>query len=615
VFGQAGGFAFVNYDDPRNVSANARVAAGLSWKGMAWAFTHSQLGRWAPLVTISHMADCQFFGLRAGGHHLTNVALHAAAAILLFLAMREMTGALWRSAFVAAVFAVHPLRAEVVAWVSARGDVLGGVFFMLALWAYVRYARGAPSFVRNLPVAVLFALGLMCKPTIVTLPCVLLLLDCWPLGRFKEKSDSRLVFSIPRHLIVEKIPLFALSACSCVATVLAQEKSFGIINKVSLVDRTGNTLVSYAAYLWEMVCPAGLTILYPHPANHLPVWKALLSLLLLAAISAGAFAWRRSRPYLLVGWLWYLGMLVPMIGLIQIGWQAHADRYTYLPQIGLYIAITWLVANFCAARRWLRVMAGTAAAIAVAVLMWGTWIQASYWRNSESLWTRSLDLAGNAVTENGFGTALIENGRLDEGIAHYQKALEINPGSAEAHYNLGNALVQKGQADEAIAHFQKALDLEPDLADAHNNLGTVLQQRGRLDEAMIHFQKTLEIDPDYAEAHSNLGYILHLRGNVDEAIAHYQSALEINPGLLETRLNLGIAFGQKGEMNAALAQFQQAVKINPGSAKAQNDLGLALLQGGKVEESIGHFQKALEIEPGYADARNNLNLALQQRNQ
>ena len=350
VFGQTVRHDFVNYDDNAYVYENPQVAGGLTAHGIAWAFTSFHVSNWHPLTWLSHMLDCQFYGLHAGGHHLTNVLLHAATAILLFLVLRRMTGDLWPSAFVAAVFAIHPLRAESVAWVAERKDVLSGLFFMLTLGAYAGYARRPFSLGRYLTVVLLFALGLMAKPMLVTLPFVLLLLDYWPLGRIGP--HRRTGISSFRRVVVEKIPLLALTAASCVATVIAQGTAVIAIDVIPLPSRIANALVSYVAYMGQLFYPAGLAVLYPHPEGGLPIWKVAASSLVLAGISAAALVWRRRFPYLFVGWFWYVGMLVPVIGLVQVGLHAMADRYTYLPQIGLCIAVTWGVAQLAASRRY-----------------------------------------------------------------------------------------------------------------------------------------------------------------------------------------------------------------------------------------------------------------------
>ena len=512
VFGQTLRHEFVNFDDDAYVYENAAVAGGLTFKGIAQAFTHGSAENWDPLTTISHMLDCQLFGLRAGGHHLTNVVLHAAAVVLLFLTLRKMTGALWRSAFAAAVFAIHPLRAESVAWVTERKDVLSGLFFMLTLWAYVRYVRQPPSLRRYLMVILSFALGLMSKAMLVTLPFVLLLLDYWPLNRFSQPADgggagevggSKRI-SIPLRLILEKIPLLALSLASCVAAFLAQGHAVQTLEKFPFALRMGNALVSYVAYVWQTFYPAGLAVFYPYPANGLPIWEVVLAALALLAISLAAFFWRRKRPYLLVGWLWYLGMLLPVIGLVQIGGaQARADRYTYLPQIGLCLAVVWAVGSLGAGWRYRRPVFGGVAAVVLAALGVSSYFQTSYWRDSESLWKHTLACTSdNAVAQYDLGMAFFQKGQADEAMTHFQEAVNISPQHARAHVNLGVVLFQKGRVDEAITHFQKALQLEihPDHAGVHYNLGIALLQKGRVDEAIVHLQKAHEIRPDYPDA-------------------------------------------------------------------------------------------------------------------
>ena len=595
---------FVNYDDDRYVYGNPHVIQGLSWKGIAWAFTHCVNGNWHPLTVMSDMLDCRLYGLNAGGHHLTSVLLHTTAVILLFLVMREMTGATWRSALVATVFAIHPLRVESVAWVAERKDVLSGVFFMLTLWAYARYARHPFSVVRYLWVAGLFTLGLMSKPMLVTLPFVLLLLDYWPLNRFGGRDYPVNHFWVPRRLILEKIPLLALSGAACMATMVAQRE---IIMTVPLALRIGNAVVSYAVYLKQMFYPAGLAVFYPYPFKGLPFGEIALAILVLAAISAAAFLGRQKRPYVLVGWLWYLGMLVPVIGLVQVGGQARADRYTYLPQIGLYFALTWVVAELSVGWRHRRVVLTGLTAIIIAGLSFSAWLQTSYWRNSESLWTRTLAVTtDNYIAHNDLGEVFAQAGRLDEAIAHFQEAVEIKPDHASAHNNLGHALVREGKLNEAMGHFQTALEIQPNFADAYYNLGVALMQEGRVDEAMAHYQKAMEIQPDLVEAHNNLGNALIRKGRVDEAIAQYQKALEIQPGYVEAYNNLGNVLLQKGQVDEAAAQYQKALAIQPNYVIARNSLGLAFLQKGRAAEAVDCFQQALVIQPNYMNAQNNL---------
>ena len=516
AFGQTAGHQFVSYDDDNYVYRNPQVASGLTARGVVWAFTSGHASNWHPLTWLSHMLDVQLYGLNAGGHHLTNVLLHAAVAILLFLVLWRMTGALWRSAFVAAVFAVHPLRVESVAWVAERKDVLSGLFFMLTLWAYVGYARRPFSPGRYLTVAVLFGLGLMAKPMLVTLPFVLLLLDYWPLGRTGLPAAGR---SSPfsRRVVIEKLPLLVMAAASSVATFFAQGEAVIPVDAIPISSRIANALVSYVAFIGKLFYPVGLAAFYPYPENGLPIWEVVASTLALAGISAAVLVWRRRFPYLFVGWFWYVGMLVPVIGLVQVGSQSMADRYTYLPQVGLCLSITWGVAQLASCRRQRRWVCGVASALAVLILMGFAWRQTSYWRNSEMFWTHSLDCAPDSyIILNNLGNTLVGVGKIDEAITHYRRALEIKPVSAEGHSNLGNALARRGQVGEAIAHYRKSLEIQPGLADTHYNLGIVLADGGQVDEAIFHFQKVLEINPADTEARDRLGLVLQQRGQPEQ---------------------------------------------------------------------------------------------------
>ena len=592
VFGQTAGFEFINFDDTLYVYKNAKVAGGLSLKGLAWVFTHADCSLYHPLTMLSLMGDYQLHKLHAGGYHFTNVLLHAASAILLFLVLRQMTGALWRSAFVAAVFAIHPLRVESVAWVAERKDVLGGFFFMLTLGAYARYVENLKFQISNfkffyIASVILFALGLLSKPTVVTLPFVLLLLDYWPLRRFEQPRKLS-------GLILEKIPLLALAAGACAMTVLSAGKWITPAAHVSMLSRIGNALVSYAVYLRQMVWPEGLAVPYPYPHNGLPPWEVALAGALLAGLSVVAWAERRTRPWLLMGWLWYLGMLAPMIGIVQVGAFAHADRYTYLPQIGIYVAVTWLAAEWGAKWHAGRGLLGGLMAGVLAVLMFCAWKQTSYWQNSETLWTHTLACAAdNAVAHNNLGNALVQEGKVDEAIPHLQKALQIRPEFAEARFNLGLAISQKGGVDEAIVQFQEALKIKPDFAEAHYILGNALRQIGKVDEAISHFQKALEIMPDFAEAHNNLGTALRQKGRVDEAIFHYQKALEIMPDNESVHVNLANAFLQKGGVDQAIAHFQNALQIEPADMEVQNNL--AWLLATCAQASLRNGNKAVEL--------------------
>jgi protein O-mannosyl-transferase len=470
VFGQTLHDGFLRYDDEDYVKNNPNVTAGLTLKGIAAAFVRvdPQCPDWAPLTTLSHMLDCQFCGLRPAGHHLTNVLLHAATAILLFLVLWNMTGALWRSAFVAAVFAIHPLRAESVAWVTERKDVLSGLFFMLTLAAYVRFARwagqrgpGAWNCFRS-PfywlALLLFSLGLLAKTMLVTLPFVLLLLDYWPLNRLASAATAA-AQTRPSNwlrLCLEKVPFFALSAGGCVATILAQRDVIKSVPHLTIFARVANALVSYATYLWQMVWPAGLAVFYPHPGSQLSVWKAGLCALILLIISAGVMLERGKHPYLLVGWLWYLGMLVPVIGLVQVGGQARADRYTYLPQIGLYLMVAWGAAAWSSGWIWRRVALGAGAVASITGFLIVDYIQTAYWKDDVTLWAHAeACVPENFTVEDNLGAALADRGNLADATVHYQRSLELKPDDFEAHLNLGSAWARQGRLAEAVPSWSR----------------------------------------------------------------------------------------------------------------------------------------------------------------
>ena len=601
VFGQTAGFGFVNYDDNKYVYENPVVQKGLTWEGARWALTYSEIGHWHPLTWLTHMADCQFYGLWAGGHHITNVALHTVTTLLLFLVLRQMTGSLWRSVFVAAVFAIHPLRAESVAWIAERKDVLSGMFFMLTLLAYVHYVR-QPSLGRYVLVALLFGLGLLSKNMLVTLPFVLLLLDWWPLGRMRHevaqggKEGSRRP-SIPFWgLVKAKIPLMLLSAGSCVATSLVSEK-LGDVDRVSVLARLGNAVVSYVVYLRQMVFPVGLAAPYPYPHSGPPIWKICVALVVLATVTAGVVACRQKRPFLLMGWLWYLGMLVPAIGIVQISYYSHADRYTYLPEIGLAIAGTWAVADLSARWKHRRVVLGALMIAVIGALAICGHIQTSYWKDGESLWTHTLACtSNNFVAHLDLADLLRLEGKLDEATVQYRQALAIRPDNVETINDLGIILGMKGQDAAAIEQFQKALAIRPGYADTHVNLGNVLMH-GRLDEAIAEYRKALAITPDKVEILNNLGKALAMKGDDAAAIAQYQKVLAIQPGYANAHFNLANRLLKVGRLEEAAAQYQKALEIQPNDAEARNKLGKTLILQGDFDAAMSCFQKTTAMSP------------------
>ena len=661
VFGQTFRHGFVNYDDDQYVYDNPQVAQGLTLRGIAWAFATSYSAYWHPLTWLSHMLDCQLWGLNAGGHHLTNVIIHAANAMLLFMVLRRMmglrseasppqaglcpdkgvgaaappAGVLWPSAFVAAMFAIHPLDVESVAWVTQRKNVLSTFFWLLTMWAYTRYAQcvtsdacqmtGPGKAIRVPPMSrvtcypslfyglalIFFALGLMSKPMLVTLPFVLLLLDYWPLGRVTGGKWQ--VTSL--RLVVEKLPFLLVAVASSVVTYLGQKSEGAVMTfeQIPLGVRLEKVPVNYVTFLRNIIWPEGLAIPYPY-ASAFPVLLVVLCTLLLAGVTVLVLWAARTKSYAAVGWFWFLGTLVPVIGLVQVGNTPVADRFTYVPQIGLYLAVAWAIRDLTVSWRHRRQALVMVVAMVIAALMVCAWKQTSYWRNSESLWAHTLACTSdNFIGCNNLGNALLQKGDVDEAIVRFQQALQIKPDFAEAHSNLGNALFQKGKVDEAIAHCQRALQIKPESPEAHNNLGNALLKMGHVDEAIAHYQTALQIKPDSAEARNNLGSALLQKGDVGEAIAQYQQALQIKPDFAEAHNNLGNALLQKGDVDGAITHLQQALQIKPDDAEAHINLGSALFQKGRVDEAITHLQQALQIKPDSAEAHDNLGNALLQK--
>src|SRR2546421_10440158 len=579
VFSQTLWHDFINYDDPRYVYETTRITDGLSLSGIAWAFTHIHSLNWHPLTTISHMLDCQLYGLKAGWHHFTNVVLHTLAAILLFLALQQMTGAIWRSAFVAAVFAIHPLRVESVAWIAERKDVLSGVFFMLTLLAYAYYVR-LPGVGRYLVVVSVFGCGLMSKPMLVTSPFVLLLLDYWPLDRVKGQLWKRLA---------EKIPLLALSAVSSVTTFLVQKGAVGRTEELPILERINNAIVSYVLYIWQMLWPVNLAVFYPHPENRLPLWEIVSCLLLLICITAAAILLRKQRSYLITGWFWYLGMLVPVIGLVQVGWQGHADRYTYLPQIGLYIAGTWAVADLTASWRRQRIFVGAVALLVIGALTCCAWIQTSYWRDSETLFTHALAVTRhNDVAENNLGIIFLQKGQLDDAISRLQAAIDLRPENGPAHNNLAKALPQTGRVAEAMVHYRKFLEIEPQNVEARNILGTALIQQGHMRQAIEQWQDALAIEPENGNAASNLAWVFATCPDDSirdgrRAVELAEKALRLSGGKIPMIFRvLAAAYAENGHFSAAIETARRGAAL----ANSQGNAGLA----SELQNNIALYQ-------------------------
>lgn len=537
VFGQTANHDFLSYDDSSYVYENPLVKAGLTWAGVRHAVTGKELGLWNPLVTLSHMAAFEVFGLSPGGHHLVNVLLHTASVLLLFSVLRSMTGALWRSALVAALFAIHPLRVESVAWVAERKDVLSGLFFMLTLWAYARYVRRPSSVGGYALVTGFFAAGLLAKPMLVTLPFVLLLLDYWPVRRLFVPG-ARGWRSVNWRAVLEKLPLLLLSLALSAGLLLGSgegvDRNF---ERVPFLTRLAEAPVACLAYIGQMFWPANLAIIYPRSDLAAQLWPT--AIVLLAALSAGLFLLRKSHPYLWMGWLWYLGMLVPVSGIVQISRHWMADHYTYLPQIGLSIGLAWTLGSWAAACRSRRIVAAGLAAGCVCALALAAFHYTSAWRDNISVWSHAIAATpNNYVAHSNLGVALIGKGKPAEGFLQFQEALQIDPNAAIAHFNMGNMFFQAGHHPEAIAHFRAALASWPEYLDARYSLGTALLQSGRMDEAVAELREVLRIRPEFAGAHGNLGIALAQAGRGDEALAHFREAVRIEPANEEFRFNL-----------------------------------------------------------------------------
>lgn len=585
VFGQTLGHDFINYDDPGYVYENSHITSGLSVNGIGWAFTNVHAGNWHPLTTLSHMLDCQLFDLSATGHHFTNVLFHTIVVLLLFYLLRQITGKLWPSAFVAGLFAIHPLRVESVAWISERKDVLSGIFFMLTLISYVRYVRH-PSISRYGLLSILFVCGLMSKPMLVTVPIVLLLIDWWPLQRFiNGKSISA--------LIIEKIPLFILSMASAVVTLIAQRQSVGSTNQLPISLRIGNAIVSYLIYLWKTVWPTNLAPFYPHPETAIPLWITATSAALLMAITGVALVLRKRYPYVLTGWLWYVVMLVPVIGVIQVGWQARADRYTYLSEIGIYLAVTWATIDFVASWRHRRTLLSALATAVILLLASLARIQTSYWKDNETLWTHTIAVTqDNDVAQNNLGTVLFQHGQLDAALSHFELATRVRSGNAAAQDNLARVLRRKGRIAEAIAHCRKALDIEPDKIETRDMLGTMLFQQGDVEAAIAEWREVLKRQPD-SYAQNSLAWVLatypdsSIRDGA-KAVELARKALELSEGNSATLLRtLAAAYAESGRFSEAIETAQGAQRL----AIAQENPQLA----NEFEREIAQYRKGLPL--------------------
>ena len=523
IYSQVQHHEFINFDDDLYITNNLNVQSGLTSESVKWAFTTFTTGNWFPVNWLSHMLDYQLYGSHPKGHYLTNLFLHIASALILFIVLLRMTGALWQCAFVAAIFAFHPLNVESVAWIAERKNVLSTLFWLLTMWAYIHYAE-KPTIKRYVLVFLFLTLGLMSKPMLVTLPFVFLLLDYWPLRRFKlgQERDRNIVLEKNTAkeldffgLVLEKIPLFLLSIGSSIITVYLQNIGGALrsIDMLSLQTRLINAMVSYVEYLGKMVWPSGLSILYPHPGNALPLWQGILCGMVLVGITIISIRLIRKAPYIAVGWFWYLGTLVPVIGIVQVGGQAMADRFTYIPLIGMFIIIAWGVPELISKWRYKEKALSVSAGIIILALLITTWRQVSYWENSITIFKHATRVTDKkypnfSLAYNNLGIALYAKGKNQEAISHYKMAIKTKPAQAKAYYNLGIALNAERKNEEAISWYKKAIRLNPYFTNAHYNLGIILLQKGALKEAVHHFRKTVRLRPDLVKAHDYLKYAL-----------------------------------------------------------------------------------------------------------
>ncbi len=628
VYGQVRNYSFVNLDDPEYVKDNPHVRAGLTAENVRWALTADRDGNWFPLTWFSHMLDCQIYGLRSGGHHVTNVVIHLLTTLLLFAVLKRMTGARWCSAAVAFLFALHPIHVESVAWVAERKDVLSGLFWVLTFWGYLGYVA-RPGWSRYLLVVAPFCLGLMSKPMIVTLPFVLLLLDVWPLRRIETGPTDR----TPRpkqkaragadtkerlmRLIREKVPLIALSAVSSIVTYTVQQRGGAVMSLqgIPLASRVANAVVAYVAYLVQLFWPARLAVFYPHPID-IPAEQVVGAGLILLVVSALILRSARRVPYLAVGWAWYLGTLVPVIGLVQVGMQSRADRYTYIPAIGIFIMIAWGTAELFNRGILTRPVVVGLASIAISACIVLTWFQAGIWRDSESLFRHAIKVnRNNYMGYFGMGGVYRDANRLEESAAAYSEAIRLAPMHAPAHGGLGAVFLKQGKPDEAAAELAEAVRLSPDTVEDRITLGIAYKQLGKVEDAIAQLSEAIRLEPDSVDAHYNLGTVYASAGQVNQARHQLEEALRIAPDNAEAHYNLGLCLASQGSMGEAASEFTRAIELKPDYGSAHNNLGSALASMGRLNEAISHFREAVRLMPDSEEARRNLEFALSLQNQ
>ncbi len=582
IYGQVGSFDFVNWDDGLYVTKNVYVQKGLSVEGVIWAFTTPHAGSWQPITWLSHMLDSELYGLNPAGHHYTNVAFHTANTLLLFFILLRMTGALWKSAFVAALFAVHPLHVESVAWVSERKDVLSTFFGLLMIGAYYRYIK-APDFKNYLLVIIFLSIGLMSKPMLVSFPFVLLLLDFWPLKRIQFKNNYDLQSERSTYygskgifqLIIEKVPLFIPAVIQCILTFFIQRNGGVMVplEALPLKTRIATTFISYVSYVLKAIWPHNLAYYYPYSIGTFSVWQICGAALLITSVILGAIYLSRQYPYVLVGLFWYFGTLVPVIGLVQVSNQAMADRYTYIPLIGLFIVVAWGVPDILKKWHYHKIFLCVSAIIILSALITRAFFQASHWKNSVALFENAVKInENNNHALNNLVTALIDSEKYDEAFLYMSRALKMDPQKEYLRMNLANVLFLQSKPDEAISQYREILQTDTKNADVHYNLAYVLSTQGKLDEAVLLYKETLKIDPEYSKAHYNLGNIYLNQGKTTEAFMHYAEVIKLKPDDVQAYNKLGIIMYKQGKFNKAKVFFSKAIQIDPKYSEARKHL-------------------------------------------
>jgi protein O-mannosyl-transferase len=620
VYAQSSRYEFIAVDDNLYVAQNSHVQAGLTVEGVRWAFTATVTGNWHPWTWISLMADYSVSGLNPGTYHVTNLVLHALNVLLVLLLFHRMTGHLWRSTCLAALFALHPLHVESVAWISERKDVLSTLFWLLGIWAYLHY-RSKPSVGRYATVGCALVMALMAKPMPVSFPFTLLLLDVWPLQRIPAGPRSRRVIG---RLIFEKAPLFLISAASCFLTFWAQKSGGAVarLDQLPLYSRAANALVSYVSYLVKMVWPVDLALFYPYPATSPEMWQVASCMVGLAVISCAAIRAFPGRAYITFGWLWYVITLVPVIGVVQIGSQALADRYTYVPSIGIFAIAVWGGHDLCA-RYWAadprgaRKTPGILGPVMFGILLCLgalSYRQVRVWKDDITAWAHAIAVTHpNAISEYNLARAFDTRNRYEEAIVHYRDAVRLDPRRSEALNNLAVLLMEKQSYDEAESALRSALGIRPDFAEAHTNMGILLCRQQRFGEGFRHFRDAMQWSPEdreirrkFASAQCDYGIWLAGSGNMEEAVRQFQAALETDPGLSMAHFDLGLTYARLKRPDRAQREYEQAILADPGCVEAHNNLGLLLGEAGKIDEALAHFQAALRLRPEYQPAADNL---------